>query len=65
MQKYFVNFLQGSFKNFHFSKYFLSIFALEPTFFFFQNHQFQAFLVSKTYIFVHVKKHRALADAFA
>ena len=35
---------------------YVSIFPLEPNFFYFQKHPFQAFLVSKTYIFIHVKK---------
>ena len=65
IQKYFVNFLQGSFKNFSFFNIFSQYFCFRTNVFFFQNHQFQAFLVSKKYIFVHVKKHRALADAFA
>ena len=35
--------------------FFQSIFPLEPNFFFLQNHPFQAFLVSKTYIIILVK----------
>ena len=34
------------------------IFPMKPIFVFFQNHPFQAFLVSKTYIFIHVKHAR-------
>ena len=33
---------------------FINIFPLEPKVFFFQNHLFQAFLVSKTYIYIYM-----------
>ena len=53
------------------SKYFLkclSIFPLEPTFFFLQNPPFQAFLVSKTYKYIYTyktkqQKNRASANS--
>jgi len=38
--------------------------AKRKVFFFFQNHSFQAFLVSKTYIFIHIKKkHKIVTSA--
>ena len=48
IQKYFVTFLQW-----YPVKTFQSSFPLEQFFFLFQNHPFQAFLVSRKYIFIH------------
>ena len=55
MQKYFVNFPLNPLKIY--PKYFLKYFSffLEPKLFFFQNQPFQAFIVSETYIFIHIK----------
>ena len=55
MQKYFVNIFQGyPFKTF--SQFFLKIFFLEPKICLFSLKSFLAFLVSKTNIFIHIKK---------
>ena len=52
MKKNFVNFFQG-----YSLKTWTSICSFEPKFFFsFQNHQFQAFLVSKTYVYIFIQE---------